>query len=311
MIAGVLSLLALVAAPAQDEGVTARFRCEPRRVEVGEPFTLLLDLEHPRGTSVFELGTDELALDGSWVVLDHARQAPVADPETGRMTTRRSWRLASLEPGQRSLSEVVSALVLDERVESVDAAETNVEVVGVLGPDEDAPRPLRGFPPGFGQEPESILSPWRWAALVAALLFWSGVLFLVWRRLRARRAPRDVGVDPLARLESLRAGSQDSALASPVAARALHYELTSLLRHATDEHLGVARDGLTDEEWLAVIQASGRISAEVAQEMSRVFERAEAVKYAGSAPSTWAIGETFDQARRSLAGVSPAREGQA
>jgi hypothetical protein len=294
-------------APGQDDAgtVSARFRCVPQSVQVGEPFTLVLELEHPTGTSVFELGSTELELDPSWVVLDGRRETPVADPDSGGLMTRRLWRVVSLEPGQRTLASVVSALVADERVGSVSAAAANVEVLGLLGPAEDAPRPLLAFPEGFGQGPQVIMSPLRWAALGLAVLLWAVLLVLVWRRWRKPRSPVAAPPDSMGDLERLRS----SRAAGVVAARAQHYELTSILRRATDERLGVRRDGLTDVEWLDVIQASGRISAEVSRDMSRVFDRAEAVKYAGAAPSSWALDETFDEARRTLEGVSAEEAG--
>jgi len=306
-------LLALVvpagSAPGQDDAgtISARFRCEPTSVQVGEPFTLVLELEHPVGTSVFELGSAALELDGSWVVLDGRREAPVAAPDSGRLVTRRLWRVVSLEPGQRTLADVVSALVADERVGSVNAAAANVEVNGLLGPEEDAPRPLLGFPAGFGRGPQVVMSPLRRAALGLAVLLWALLLVLAWRRWWRRRTPVAARPDWTADLERLSSDRAEGA----VAARAQHYELTRILRRATDARLGVRREGLTDGEWLEVIQASGRISAQVSRDMGQVFDRAEVVKYAGAAPSSWAVEETFDEARRTLAGVSSAEEDRA
>jgi hypothetical protein len=165
-------LLALAAAPQEEPAVHARFTCTPERVEVGEPFELALELDHPVGASAFSLGGAELELDDSWIVLDRQREAPrLAPDDDRRRITRRTWTVASLEPGTRMLADALSVLVSDPAIASVDASRTAVEVAGLLAEGEDAPRPLRGFPEGFGQATEPRPSPWRWAALGAAALF--------------------------------------------------------------------------------------------------------------------------------------------
>ena len=280
------------------DDIRARFGCEPGRVEVGEPFALVLELSHPAGVDVFDLGRVELELDDSWVVLNLVRHPSEPDPaDTARRITRRVWTVASLEPGERRLAESLTPLVADERIRSVDVGAAMVEVVGLLGPGEDAPRPLRGFPPGFGSGPETAASPWRWAALALAALLWAAVGAWVWRWLRRSRARRGAsGPAPLERLELLgdeRPGDVD-------ALRRQHYELTQLVRDAMDQRLGSELAGLTDAEWMRAVQARPNLPAGLKTELAAVLERAEAVKYGRAIPTSWAVDETLGHARRAL-----------
>lgn len=300
MVASLLLALLAQAGQADAGGIRASLRCEPSSVEVGEPFELVLELSYPADTSVYDLGTDELALDDSWVLIDHHREpsaADGADPE--RRVAKRVWTLASLEPGARPLADAVAATTADERVGAVDAGAATVQVRGVLADGEDAPRPLKTFPPGFGAATASGSSSRLAAVLGIALALALTALAVVWRRARRRRAPVEPAGDPLQVLERLRA-----ALAADAdAARARHYELTALLRRTTDQRLGVSRDGLTDAEWLSQVRSEGRVPDELAREMEALFEEAEAVKYGGDVPTGWRIEETLARARRALEGL--------
>ncbi len=88
------------------DGASARWRCEPAEVELGQPFELVLELEHSASAAGGELVAGELLLDESWLVLG---EEPVRTERAGegRLATRRAWRLASLEPGARSLGEML------------------------------------------------------------------------------------------------------------------------------------------------------------------------------------------------------------
>ena len=287
-----------------DDSIVATFRCVPTDVEVGEPFELVLELEHPVGASVFELGADELVLDDSWVVFDERRFPPVPVAEDDRRITRRVWTLASLEPGPRTLADSLTPLVFDARIEKVNAAATTVEVRSVLAEGEDMPRPPRGFPAGFGAGVEAEMSDLRFAALAAAALLWIVFGVLVWRRMRGRRgAPQETVLSPLehlARLESESTGSAEDV-------RERHFALTRLVRDAADVHLAVPqaaatvdRSGLTDREWLSRARSSHRLTEPCAAELTQLIETSEAVKYAGVVPTGWALEEAFGCARRTL-----------
>ena len=75
-----LALPGVAQEPARAE---ARFRCEPAQVEVGEPFDLVLELEHRSGADLFAVGDGEPVLDESWVQLGARVEAPRALAGTG------------------------------------------------------------------------------------------------------------------------------------------------------------------------------------------------------------------------------------
>jgi hypothetical protein len=166
-----------------------------------------------------------------------------------------------------------------------------VRVAGVLAPDEDAPRPLRGFPEGFAGPLEAARDgralPWVLGGL--ALVVLAAVGALAWRRRRRVPAPAPTPLERLRALEEARAASGERC-----------YELTRLLRAAGDERTRTPRAALTDEEWLAAVHASLEIPRGVVTQLEAVFARAARVKYAGEAPTDWALQETFAAARGAL-----------
>ena len=159
----------------------------------------------------------------------------------------------------------------------------------MLAEGEDEPRPLREFPDGFaGVDAEAGRSPGLWLGL-AGLVLAGGLAGLVWRRRRTRRGAARA-TTPLERLAELeRAGGDDGC-----------FELTSLLRQAGDDLRRTRRGGLTDEEWLVEVTSSLDVPRTAASELAAVFERTARVKYAGEAPTPWAMQETFARARAAL-----------
>lgn len=278
--------------------VRARWSCEPQAVELGAPFALVLELVHPaalsaRELSAGELALDELSLDESWVVLGEESSTSEREAD-GMFRSRRAWRVSSLEPGERTLSGALSRIVLSERVTHIQVGEARVRVGAVLAPGEDAPRPLREFPAGFaGEDGSASAKPWiLWLALSSALL--AGAAGAVWwrrRRLRRTVARPPTALERLGELER----SLDGARGSEGC-----FELTRLLRAAGDGLRQKSRSGLTDEEWLAEITASLEVPRNAVSALVAVFERTGRVKYAGEAPTPWAMQETFQRARTAL-----------
>jgi len=289
---GLLSLLAVLASG--QDGVTATYRVMPREVAVGEPFALVLELEHPADAGVFELSSGELALDDSWVVLGDEHTAP-EEIGAGRRRTRRVWTVASLEPGPRLLSDALPVL---EGVASVDASATSVDVRSVLAEGEDEPRPIHGLPPGFGTgAPVQETWPWRGASLAAAVGSLLLLSIAVWRRFRRRSFGAERVVTPLERLQRLQA--EPATDATRVCAR--HYDLTRLVREAADAREGGDRGGLTDAEWLATMRGTSLFTPA----LEDLLSRAEAVKYGGEVPTSWALEEAYASARTALLGLEP------
>lgn len=291
----VLSVLLLTGLLAQAGEASARWRCEPAEVALGEPFELVLELAHPATLSGHELASGELALDESWVVLGEEPVRSVASPG-GALTTRRAWRVASLESGARALGEALSRFALSERVTRIQVGEAEVSVRGVLAEGEDAPRPLREFPDDYaGEEATQQGSRARAWFVAAALLAGAVAAFFAWRR-RVRRSASAPPATSLERLAELERGLEGERGGEHC------FELTRLLRAAADGARARDRSGLTDEEWLTELAASRELAVAV-PELAAVFERAARVKYAGEPASPWALQETFQRARTALAAV--------
>ena len=241
----------------------AQLELRPPKVEVGEPFTLSLVLDDPTA-----LDPGRPVLDDSWVLFDEDR-APAGDG------LRYSWRIASLEAGERLLGFEAGA-------DSPSAPDpVPVTVVGLLAAEETGPRPVRGLPEDFGGAlaPPTARSLWRWgwaglgALLLAALVAWG------WRR--RRRVQESVGPpSPLERFESAR----DSELESV----ARHHLWAQLLREATDTHLGEARAAWCEEEWLVAVAADERLATEVRRGLSAALTACGRVRFAGEVSSSFA-----------------------
>jgi hypothetical protein len=277
MIARLCLVLATLDAASESAApdVVARASVTPATVEVGEPFELVLELEHPGGAAL--PATDELLdLDDAWVVLGGSR-APGEPLAAGRSRTRFTFQVAALEPGARSLPGLPFGV-----------APPALDVRGVLAEGEDAPRPLRDLRPP-PPAPAAATSPVPWLAGVAALLAFGG---LAWWRARRRSVPAPAP-GPLERFAALER-------AADAAARERCLELARLVREATDAHAGRPRAGLSDEEWLAALGEHGVPAPDVRAQLGDVLERCARVKFGGERPTEWALNELVGSARTAL-----------
>jgi len=265
--------------------VQPSFELDPPTVAVGEPTVLTLAVRHP---SAVRVAIGELELDDSWVVFDEVGRATRPDPSSGgRALTTRSYELASLEPGERALPTVTLSWNEGDVRRQLDVEPATLIVTGVLGPDEDAPRPLVGFR-DVEDVPRAPLRPVALATLsglVAAGLAVGGVVLL---RRRRRRTGSDETWEPspLATLATLAPGSEPA----PV-----HYALTRALRRAAAARADFEiADGETDREWVARL---ADVDARLAADVEALLARCERVKYAAERPTELAVRETLDEAR--------------
>jgi len=293
LIALAVSVVAGLGPPAVGAEASARWSCEPARVEVGEPFELVLELGHPATLEARTLAPGEPELDDSWVLL--ASPAPETERlADGSLRTRRAWRLASLEPGTRTLTEALSRFAFSGEVSRIAVGGASVEVSGLLGADEDAPRPLREFPDGFADDSARQAGPSAlpWILALGGLALLAAGL-LAFRRARRRRGPA-LEPGPLARLGELERGLEGAD------GRAHCYAVTRLLREAGDRLRKAPHAGLSDEEWLAEVSASHEIPRGIVERLGAVLQRAAEVKYAGTTPTPWALKEILAEARGTL-----------
>jgi len=273
---------------------------------------LRLELALPDGESAADVFADLSAaladperLDGSWVSFGALPPEPSwrdpADPN--RRVSRQRWRLASLEPGARTLPALVAEVLAGSGV-SLDPPQ--VDVVGVLAEGEDAPRPLAGFPDSFGagvDDGPSFVGRALPFLVGAGLL--GALLAFVFLRRREGRERREVPKAPLERLAELEVGLETRGPATTLAG------LSGLVREALGARaVPACPSGASDEEWLAAVRARAELGRDSVADLEDLFARSEAVKYGGARPTRWALDETFALARRLLGAESPSAEGQ-
>jgi len=257
-------------------------------VEVGEPFEARLIVEHPAGARA-SVDASALDADSSWVALAPPRLVPEQDAGTfDAERTLWRWTIASLEPGARDLPAL--EITLEEpdggkRNLAVDAAQ--VAVASALAPDEDAPRPAKEFRP---VEPLATTSTWTWILAGCVVLLALAVAVLVWALMR-RKPALAAPPSSLARIEALAQRDMNS----PDVVRALHYELTALLREHVDREQRAPRSALTDEEWLPA--AREQLGADAAEELAEILRASRAVKYGPEVPTQWAVSEVLERAK--------------
>ena len=254
----------------------------PAQVQVGAPFELTVELRHGAGAPPRLLAD---AVGEGWVVLSEDGAVTLRDEAAGAGTTRVRWTVCALEPMEDALPALMAVLP-DDSVQApyVEPGGGGIDVLGVLGPDEDTARAPRGF---REDAPPAESAPW-WLLALAGLPLAALALWLA--RRRSTPVQEAQGPDPLERLAAIEPG----ALTSSDEIRAAHYEITAAVRAGLDARQGVARDGLTDEEWVAAVEPAGGARREALEEL---FTACAAVKYAGARPTHWAIAETVERAR--------------
>jgi hypothetical protein len=288
-----LASLWLAALAGQDVRATATL--DVSTVEVGDPVTIALVLEHPADVHV-ELLPE--ALGDAWISLGTGGAATLPDADGGA-TTRLVWTVCALEPLEAALPAVVVS-VDGGAPESVSAGGDALTVVGVLAEGEDAARPARGFrdaPPV-----ERGLPWWVWVVGAAVLLALVALL-PVWRR----RAPAPVAglPTPLERLAAVEATS----LEEPEAVQAAYYEITAALRAGVDQRLNQSPTecgALTDDEWLEAVAV--QLPEAEYDLVADVLRGSEAVKYGSVRPTHWGVNETLERVRSVLTTSGSAAE---
>lgn len=258
---------------------------EPQEVSIGQPleFRLVLPQAWSRPVSLRDL---ELGLDDSWVVLAGPRV--LTRTEGGRAVTEARWELMSLEPGTRVLGELGIPLT-DGSTMAVTPA--SLSVLGELAEDEDQPRPM----PAFHQVQERT-SPVRprhlgWALL--AIFTAGGGWWFVRRRQRSQIPRQPDELERFLGLDRERAGDAQ-------AARALMFELAAVLRSAGERDVPGSWAGLSDEEWLAALKTSDQHPAAVTDELGVLLAECESIKFAGLAPTRFAVEDLLSRAERLL-----------
>ena len=283
--------LLLTLAPAQDASeLITRFSVDPTSVAIGQPIQCSLEVEHAPNERV-QLPLDSLSIDDTWVVLSDPR---IERDQTQRLvTTRFTWEIFSLDAGER---EVPAPVAYRADGAALNTQGTRITVQSDLLPQEDAPRPFASF---HDVEGTGRVQSWHWLVLLVAF---GGLGFWRFTR-RPRTQAEEVQPSPTQQLAVL----QVEADAASARNRDLIFEIARLARSAVDERQSTDRSGLTDEEWLAQQKADGALPAEVLNGLETLLAGSERVKYAGEAPTRFAVEESLKSARE-LIGRSPNTE---
>jgi len=286
-------------------GLRAELKSVPAEVEVGEPMRWTVEIHHPKELIPLLPGED-LGLGSEWVVLEDYGATTEASPdgidEVGFWITRKSWQVVALRK-----AKVLPSLEIffgeGSGALSVLTSEGELVVQSLLGPGEPFARPRRTFRDPL-QPVQEERTPWWLIAPGVSLVLVVGW----WLFARKRRGPKSTPrVAPLAQLESMGQELPDDLQSL----QSLHYSLTSLVREATEERLGTSFSGTTDEEWLDLVRSDARVRGDVEEQLSRVFESAQSVKYARIKPSQYAVEETLSAAREVIESMGSVPGGKA
>lgn len=278
------------------QDVVVDLSCDPVEAEIGQPVTWSLIVEHPRGGTVrleHDARSPFDSTDGRrrWVELSERRRTvvPIGDART---RTTFAWTVAALDSGERTLSGLRVAVELPDRVVSRAVEDATLLVRAALAEGEEQPRPLAGFrpaPPGA----DGRASRWILPALILATV--AALAFVVRRRWLSPIVLPDRD-DPLDELEALAESMTDA----PGSAAELGYDLSHLLRRATDTTLGEPRSPLTDAEWASQVEQDERLPATLREPLVSLVRDLEPLKYGGTRPTRFAMKDFLARAREPL-----------
>lgn len=283
-------------------GSRAHLETAAHAVQIGQPFELAIVVEHASDTHV-KL-PEPAALPRNFAFIENLGiRRRASDTDSNTTITRATWRIMALEGGTAALPALDVELDTGGLAEVLHAEGPELAVAHALNEGEDAPRPARGF----RDHPDLALGTTRplWIAAAAALVLLV-VAALVFFKRRKRIVPAPT-LSPAERLLEL----ERRAEAEPQSARALTFELTTLLRTAIDDHVGEARAALLDPDWAQALASDVRVPETTRTAVVRLLADSERIKYAGETPSLLGLRDSFHQARTALAALATAEKAAA
>lgn len=259
----------------------ANLSADPAQAQVGQPVTWTMVVDHDVDESV-ELESLAGLADDTWVLLSGPDVARTRDGE--RASTRIQWSYFSLEAGDRALPSVQVSLTSGL---SVEALAGYLEVIGDLGIDEDAPRPVGG--PLVPPEGSEVSGPSAWYLLPIPLI----LFFVLLRRMGRKGVPDPASLPPVDLVELLATAPDHGDFAAALSLR---------IREAFDAEQGAARAALLDSDWIQDVRARGGIESAHTEEAEQLLAWADTVEFGRVQPSKFALTDALTRTQAILAG---------
>lgn len=270
-----------IPAPAPD-APEVRAVVSPDTVAIGEPFSLLVTVTHPRGMQVnlpASLGFGE-------VFEEIRRENEARELADGRMVREFELAVMAWDVGDLEIPAVPVTYAHQGRVATTFGNPVPIRVISVIGDGEES---LRDIAPPVQVYERDWTRVYIAAAIVAALLV--ALLYLLVRRRLRRRGPvryrtaaaaaaqLDPDGEALARLTALeQSGALDADDREPV-----YVELSEIVRRYLGRRYGFSALDLTSSELVARLREQPGAAPAVAP-VAELIERFDLVKYArGSA----------------------------
>lgn len=247
----------------------------PREVAVGEPVLWKLEIA---GAADTQFEVEEREAPPLWVALERPQQLRRADGLS------MEWKLMALEAGEHTWPAPNIRWSQAGASGTVVCESTALVVRAELAAQEDAPRELRQE---LHSAPAVSSSSWPLAGAAAALVA-LGAGAIYWKR-RSRRRVEIPVLSAWEQAERWRAQVH----AGELDARTSLFQLTRLVRQTLDARTGQPLAALTDEQWVGNAQLEPNQRAALAAWLRAL----EAIKYAGSEPTRFALDEHFAQAQ--------------
>jgi len=272
---------ALTALLQAQSGLDCEFRVGEREASIGQPIACELVVRHPANTRV-NVDLESLKPDDAWIVLDEPKVL-TSRPSAGDQnqasgafrgsTTTVEWTLAALESGAHTLSAPPVMCEIDGVAQTCADSSHAVVIETALLEGEDAPRPPARPALPTTEEESRYVSP-LWFLLIPGGIL---VIALAWRLARKPRATAAPPATP--------ARVRLAALDLELPPHDYCSVLRELVRDGFDEQAGSPGRGLTDEEWLARLDAGDPRRERLAE----LLATCEAVRFGGRSLTRFAI----------------------
>jgi hypothetical protein len=130
-----------------------------------------------------------------------------------------------------------------------------------------------------------------WGAGAGGLTLLAAIAFLLVTRYKPVRSPKQWALNALDDLRNSRALADGDA-------EQIYVRVISILRTFFDEQFGISAPRFTTDEFLSAMQADGRLSRKIRDQLKELLTLADLVKFAGMLPEGQGLMTVVDQAKR-------------